>query len=437
MLAQLIEFWSLQEPNVVWVLICSLLLGAAAGSIGCLAFLQKKSLVGDALAHAALPGVATAFLITQSKDPFVIMLGATISSTLGFYTSELLINKTKIKEDSALAIVLSFYFAVGIFLLTIIQKMPSGNQAGLDKILFGQAAALVRHDVIVLSIIACLIICTIILGYRQLKALVFDATFALSIGLPTRCLQFFLSFAIILATITGLQLVGVVLIAALLLTPAAAAKYWTNSLASMLILAATFGAASGIFGTQVSYLYSQMPTGPWIVVALSIIFALSMLFAPARGFIPKLLRQRDNQKRIAEENIIRTIYKLIEQNQATLSHTNISAILAFRSIKKSQLEVILHRLQKSGQIEFVGSAISLTDNGLKTAKTLTRRHRLWEIYLSQKLNLPADHVHNDAEEIEHIITPEIEEALLAEIDIVGQDPHGKHIPHANLGEPHD
>ena len=377
MLQKISEFWSLQDPNVVWVLICSLLLGAAAGSIGCLAFLQKKSLVGDALAHAALPGVAAAFLVTHSKDPLIIMSGATISSALGFYTSAALIKYTKIKEDSALAIVLSFYFAVGIFLLTIIQKIPSGNQAGLDKILFGQAAALVRQDVIILSIVACSIICLIFFSFRQIRALVFDPNFALSIGLPTGLLQFLLSFAIILATITGLQLVGVVLIAALLLTPAAAAKYWTNSLSSMLFISAFFGAFAGIFGSQVSYLYSQMPTGPWIVVALSSIFAISMLFAPVRGLIPRLIRQRSNQQRIAEENILRTIYKLVEQQPNASSSTTISAILAFRSINKSQLEDLLNKLQRQGDISVNASSVSLNARGLQKAKTLTRRHRLW------------------------------------------------------------
>src|SRR5690606_7025568 len=141
------EFWSFSDPNVVWVVCGSLILGASAGAIGCFAFLRKRALTGDALAHAALPGVTSAFLLFQSRDPLVILGGAIVSCIAGYLVIEYLVNRTKVKEDSAFAIVLSLFFAFGIFQLTYIQKSEFAGQSGLDKLLFGQAAALVGDDV--------------------------------------------------------------------------------------------------------------------------------------------------------------------------------------------------------------------------------------------------------------------------------------------------
>lgn len=435
-LGNLFAFMALHDSNVRWVLAGSILLGMSTGAVGCFAFLQRRSLVGDTLAHAALPGVTVAFLLTHSRDPITILIGAAISCGLGFLCCEYLIHRTKIKEDSALAIVLSLFFALGIFLLSIIQRMPLGNQAGLDKLLFGQAASLVQRDIVILSLFAILVMAYIVLSYRQLRVIIFDPLYASTIGLHTKLLHASLSLTLILAVVIGLQLVGVVLVAALLLTPAAAARYWTNQLWKMLALAALFGGLAGLIGTQISYSAPRMPTGPWMVVAITIIFAFSLIAAPSRGLFARWYRSRRHLRRIAEENVLRSMFKFAEAGPGKEILIEPGQILSFRKFSSATLDRIIQRLLKRQELRRSGLYIGFTESGFRRAESLTRRHRLWEAYLTEQLQIPADHVHADAEEIEHILSPELETALVAEIQQVVKDPHGKIIPspRANNGD---
>ncbi len=418
----------LDNSNVRWVLAGACFLGLSTGLIGCFAFLQKKSLVGDTLAHAALPGVAAAFLITQNKSPFILALGATISCGLGFAACEYLSRRTKIKEDSALAIVLSLFFAAGVFLLSIIQRQPSGTQAGLDKLLFGQAAALVPSDLTLLAIVSLLTILFVVCFFRPLRALVFDPVYASTTLTQSHRLRWMLAFMLVLIVVTGLQLVGVVLVAALLLTPAAAARYWSDRLQNILILAALFGTISGIVGTQISLIAPRMPTGPWMVVTITLIFALSLACAPHRGLLARAYRRRRYSRRIHEENILRSLYKFSEKEVGAATLIEPRNILAFHSLSRASLERHIARLVHRGELRFQGTKLGFTPRGHKRAEALTRRHRLWEAYLNKSLQLPPDHVHADAEEIEHILSPDLEEALHRELDGATEDPHGRSIP---------
>lgn len=423
-----IDFWRLHDPNVRWVLFGSIMLGASAGVIGSFAFLRKRSLTGDALAHAALPGVTTAFMLTGSRDPIIIGLGAMVSCFVGYLTIEYLVNRTRIKEDSAFAIVLSLFFALGIFQLTRIQKIGLASQAGLDKLLFGQAAGLGSYDVKILALVSIGLLCFIGVAFRQLKAISFDRQYAQTIGIKVVLYELLLAVALVLAVVTGLQLVGVVLMAAILLTPAAAGRYWTDDLKKLLWLAGLFGALSGIAGANISYLAPRMPTGPWMVVAVTTIFAISFLMAPRRGLLGRIYRQNKVSKKITEENLLRTIFKIGESQGDFGCKVDSGDILNFRNMKLSELEGAIQRLHKKKMLSFEGGSYSLTNDGLSRAKEVTRFHRLWELYLTKHINVAQDHVHDEAEDIEHIITPELEKRLLAELDSPVQDPHGRTIP---------
>lgn len=425
-LKSLIEFWTLENPNVLWVLLGSSLLGASAGVIGCFTFLRKRSLVGDAMAHAALPGVTTAFIFFESRNPLVILTGATISCFIGMFVIEYLAKHTKIKPDSALAIVLSVFFAVGIFQLTLIQKNPVAAQAGLDKLLFGQAASLVRSDVSVLGTIAILIIGFVTVFFRKLKLISFDRLFAQTCGVHTRIYDFILALLVVLSVVIGLQLVGVVLIAAIVLTPAAAARYWSNNLSFVVILAGIFGAISGALGANISYVAPHMPTGPWIVVTATMIFIGSMFFAPERGVLSRLLSQRRFRQKIHDENTLRTLYKLSEA--ALEVGAQIKNVLNFRKMNARELYASARRLENKGYCKRRGDSYLLSESGIQRALELTRSHRLWELYLHKEIDIPADHVHEDAEEIEHILTPELEEQIIEQIGAEELDPHGQKIP---------
>jgi manganese/zinc/iron transport system permease protein len=422
-----LQFWSFRDPNVVWVLLGAVILGATAGGIGTFAFVRKRSLAGDALAHAALPGVTTAFVLAQSRDPSVIIIGAFVSCFLGFFSIEYLIHRTKVKEDSALAMVLSFFFALGVFHLSYIQKLPITGQSGLDKLLFGQAASLVRRDVMVLGMIGTVILIVTAALFHKFKAVSFDPAFARAVGVRVRSYEALLAVLIVLAVVIGLQLVGVVLMAALLMTPPAAARYWSRDLRVIVALSSLFGAASGVFGANISYLAPRMPTGPWIVVGITLIFTVSLFFAPEQGVLAAYRRRLRIRSRIAQENVLRTIFKIGEASRHRAG-VEPAEILRERSMDIRVLERSLAAAARSGLLNESEGRYRLTPEGYGKAAEITRFHRLWELYLSRNLHIASDHVHDDAEFIEHILTPELERKLSAELDSPGTDPHGQKIP---------
>ncbi len=270
----------------------SALLGMVSGALGCFAVLRRQGLLGDALAHAALPGICIAYLLTQTKAPIVLLLGAAAAGWIAAILLLQIVRHTRISEDSALGIVLSTFFAFGIVLLTFIAKRGSANQSGLDKFLFGQAAALVAEDVMTMAVLGGVALAIVALLYKEFKLLAFDAPFAASLGFNTDWLSVLLTSLIVVAVVIGLQTVGVVLMAALLVGPAVAARQWTNRLGVMVILAALFGALSGLVGALMSVSDEGIPTGPMVILSLTGIVLCSVFFAPERGLVWDAVRRR-------------------------------------------------------------------------------------------------------------------------------------------------
>lgn len=427
-----LEFFTIPSVNVAYVLLGCIILGISAGLLGCFAFLRKRSLLGDALSHAALPGVCAAFMLTGTKDPLVILAGAAVSCWAGALSIDWIVAHTRCKEDSALGMVLSVYFGLGVLLLTHIQNSGNAAQSGLDKFLFGQAASLVKGDVYTLGTLGVLMCLAVLVGYKEFKLVSFDPDFARSLGMPVRFVEIFLATLIVLAVCIGLQAVGVVLMAAMLVTPAAAARYWTNKLAHMLLLAVLFGGVSGAIGAYVSYLSTRMPTGPWMVVAISTIFIGSFLFAPRRGAVARIERQRRFRHKTARENVLRTMYKFGERAQEWHTPLSPNELLQHRDMPIGFLLRTIRRLADRGFVREASEGLYiLTERGVAEAERVTRLHRLWELYLMKKLEIAPDHVHGDAEEIEHILTPELEKRLLDELEGELTDPHGQVIPGAD------
>ncbi|MBS4197859.1 metal ABC transporter permease [Lederbergia citri] len=277
------------DPNTQWILFGSMLLGLCSGVIGSFAYLRKQSLMGDALSHAALPGVCIAFMLTGSKSVFFFLIGASIAGIIATFGIGFITRHTRIKQDSALAIVLTVFFGLGIVLLTEIQHSGTGNQSGLDKFLFGQAAALVLSDVLIMAITSIILISVCILLFKEFKLTSFDPGFASGMGFPVAFLEQLIMLLIVMAVVIGIQAVGVVLMSALLITPAVSARYWTEKLSVMVFLSGIFGALSGMVGTYISASGNNLPTGPIIVLAATAFFILSVIFAPGRGLLSKLL----------------------------------------------------------------------------------------------------------------------------------------------------
>lgn len=289
------------DPNTQWILLGTMLLGLSSGVIGSFAYLRKQSLMGDALSHAALPGVCVAFMLTGTKSIFFFLIGAIVSGVIATFMIGYITRNSRIKQDSALGIILTVFFGFGIVLLTQIQHSDSGNQSGLDKFLFGQAASMVQSDVYTMTVISVILVALSILFFKEFKLLSFDPGFAKGIGLPILMLDQFIMLLIVTAVVVGIQAVGVVLMAALLITPAVAARYWTEKLHIMVVLSGLFGALSGFAGTMISTMANNLPTGPLIVLSATTIFVISVIFAPRRGVIAKSMLQlsaRKNYQRI-------------------------------------------------------------------------------------------------------------------------------------------
>lgn len=343
-------------------------LGAICGVLGSFAVLRKESLLGDAISHAALPGIVLAFMITQAKDNYVLLIGAIISGLIGTLLISGIVTNTRLKKDAALGIVLSVFFGFGMLLLTFIQKNPDATQAGLDKYLFGQAATLMENDVKLLSIVLGLSLLVLLMFWKESKVALFDSDYAKSIGIKTRFLDSLISFFIVLAIVLGLQTVGVVLMSAMLLAPAAAARQWTNRLYVMLIIAAILGVISGVVGTAVSTTYNNLSTGPVIVVIAILIVIISFLFSPKRGLLMRQILFIRSRKKIEQTKVLLLMYNIAKTHD-DVGHPHSNKILNnFQGIGKN----VLKSLENQGWIKVNEGMWLMTEKGFNYAEELNK-----------------------------------------------------------------
>ncbi|GAA4297416.1 iron chelate uptake ABC transporter family permease subunit [Nibribacter koreensis] len=425
------EFLSMQDANVRFVTIGSVLLAASSAVVGCFTVLRKRALVGDAVAHAVLPGVCLAFILTGEKNPVVLLVGSFLTGWLSLVVIDLITSKSRIKEDTAIGLVLSVFFGIGVLLLTSIQHSGNENQSGLDKFLFGSAAALVGQDLYTFGAVAVLLLVSVVLLYKEFKLLSFDIAYARTIGLPVRKLELLLTTLTVLAVVVGIQSVGVVLMSAMLITPAAAARFWTDRLGAMIVIAAVMSAVCGAAGAFVSFTAPAMPTGPWIVMLLSMLAIFSFILAPNKGLLARYLSQRRVRRQMMRENILKTLFHLGEPTGEYQHSYSKNQILERRQLPVLKMQSALKTLSRQGLTQKSKQGWALTEAGKKEAQRVVRLHRLWELYLTQYLQVASDHVHEDAESIEHVLTPELEKRLEELLDYPTADPHQTKIPQSS------
>lgn len=342
------------------------ILGAVTGMLGSFAVLRKQSLLGDAISHAALPGIAIAFLITGAKDSNTLLLGALISGLIGTFWIRGIISKTHLKSDTALGLILSLFFGFGMLLLTFIQKQPNANQAGLDKYLFGQAATLVESDVWLMAIVTGICLFVLLLFWKEFKILLFDADYTKTLGFNTKFIDILITTFIVIAIVLGLQTVGVVLMSAMLLAPAAAARQWTNSLSVMVVLAAIFGAFSGVIGTAISASQNNLSTGPVIVLVASVFVMFSFIFSPNRGLLFKQIRFIKNRRDLELHKTLAFMHNIAETHE-DISHPHTIKILNnFQGFTRKTLQ----KLVDLDYVTLNSNMWSLTEKGFKTASNL-------------------------------------------------------------------
>ncbi len=412
----------LRDYNTRLVVISTVVLGAAAGLIGMFLLLRKRSLMGDALSHATLPGIAVAFMVMAalggSGKWFVgLLIGAAVAGLIGVGCVLVITRLTRLKEDTAMGVVLSVFFGLGTALLGVIQSMPQGNAAGLESFIYGKTASMVYSDFLLVSgvCVAVVVICG--LFFKELRLLCFDEGYAHAQGSSIWALDVLMLAMVTAVTVVGLQAVGLILIIALLIIPPAAARFWSDRLAVAMPLSAGIGAVSGWLGASISALTPDMPAGAVIVLVGSVFFILSMVFGSARGVWVRVVGHRRLIQKVGRQHLLRAVYEISERaiNKTTgggaLTGTkpavSFEQLLAARSWSGRQLRGLLSHAQRQGWIETHerGSRVRLTDQGAAHAARVVRNHRLWEMYLITHADIAPSHVDRDADQIEHVLSP--------------------------------
>lgn len=336
-------------------------LGIVAGALGTFAVLRRQALIGDAISHAALPGVALAYLVTGSKASLALMIGAALTGFVAVLLVGAVVRTTRVKQDAALGIWLSVFFGIGLVLLTYLQRRPDASQAGLDRFLFGQAATLLREDVITMAIAGALALFVMLLLWKELKLLSFDHEFGETLGLRMRMVDVVLTGLLVVAIVIGLQTVGAVLMASMIVAPAAAARQWTDRLGVMTVTAAGLGALAGVVGAVASAEVSRLPTGPTIVVVATLLVVVSLLAAPRRGLVFAAIRARTARRRLGRAAVLADLAQLEQQHEGTVQGHHAATIAAMERV---DVGPALSELERRGLVEQVSEGMwVLTDRG--------------------------------------------------------------------------
>lgn len=414
-LSEILNVLLLRDYNTRLVVVCTMLLGCACGLMGGFLLLRKRSLMGDTLSHATLPGVGLAFMLAvmlggDGKSLPVLLTGATITGVIGCMTVLFIRNHTRIKDDAAMGIVLSVFFGAGVVVLGFIQTMPQGSAAGLESFIYGKTASMVRSDFDLLMIVTGVVLVLSVLLFKEFRLLCFDEAYASAQGWPVKFLDVLLLGLVTAVTVAGLQAVGLILIIAFLITPAAAARFWTERLDSMLLLSAVIGGLSGWLGASISALAPRMPAGALIVLVAACGFLLSMLVGVERGVLVRWLRQHRLKRRIGRQHLLRALYEILEADESASAQIAIRSV-PFRQVRgrrtwsDHQLRRTIHQAYQDGLLEprTNDDAILLTEAGLDAAAQVTRNHRLWELYLIEYADVATSRVDRDADAVEHVL----------------------------------
>ncbi len=342
-------------------------LGIVSGVVGSYAVLRKQSLVGDVMSHAALPGIVLAFLIVGVKEQLPIFIGAALSAVLAVFLINLVTGNSRIKTDSAMGMALSVFFGLGLVLLTYAQKMPDANQAGLDKFLFGQAEALVEKDVLIIGLTGFFALLVVGLFWKEFKLLCFDPDFGGTMGFSMKSMDMLVTAVIVSAIVIGLQTVGVVLMSSMLITPAVAARQWTGNMGSMVILAALIAAVSGMTGVALSAGLENVPTGPAVIVCVSVIAFFSVLFSP-NGFFTLRFKDARSRREIKKDYVLKVLHNLaLEHDDPGYAHSE--RLLTLGSEKGFNVKKSLWELQTAGYVERAGEENwRLTSSGIREVR---------------------------------------------------------------------
>lgn len=420
--SDLFEVLTLQNYNTSLVVKSTMLLGGSSGLAGSFLLLRKRSLMSDTLSHACLPGIGLMFIVVTlsggvGKSLPLLLLGATISGALGVLMVTFIRNTTRIKDDAAMGIVLSVFFGLGVVMLSLIQTM-GGSAAGLESFIYGKTASMVQQDLDLLWWTGggCLILCAAF--QKEFSLICFDEEFAKALAWPVHALDALMMGLVVAVTVVGMQAVGLILIIAFMIIPAAAARFWTEKYQRMWMLAGIIGALSGWIGSSMSALLPRLPAGAIIVLVSGIVFVFSMFFGGARGVLKIKRHQHRMRRRIGRQHLMRAVFEIQEADPLPgNSPVSVSELLQKRSWNRKHLQRLVSLALKEDHIESVeGDRLQLSESGYAEASRYTRNHRLWELYLIRFADVAARHVDRDADRVEHVLGPDLVRQLEEELD---------------------
>jgi len=358
------------------VVLGAAVLGIAAGVLGAFAVLPRRSLVGDALAHSALPGVAVAFLVTGAKDPAALLVGAAIAGMIGALMMVGIERTSRIRPDAAIGVVLSSFFSLGVVLLTYISGTGNAQQAGLESYLFGQAAGLLEGDVAVMAGLAVAALACVAIAFRPLKVAVFDREFAASVGLPVRVLELLTTALLVVAIVIGLRAVGAILMVAMLIVPTVTARQFTHRLGVLLPLAGAIGAGVGVTGALLSS-RAEVPTGPVIVLTGTVVVLAAVLFAPGRGVLWAGVRRRGERRSARAAGVLVDLETAMHAGPPpTLAQLAMASARPRREVRRG-----LRDLDRAGLLERDDGRLRLSESGAAAAHAALEDRRLWSAWL--------------------------------------------------------
>ncbi len=421
----------LRAPTIGCMLMCF-----SAALIGVIIFLRKQSLIGEVLSHAAYPGVVLGIIIAAGLEwnaanilgiPILIMTGAFITALLGLWIIHFLVTKIKMSSDAVLCFILSAFFGIGLTLSSRVQFTNTALYKQSINYLYGQAATMTDIHIFIYGTLSIAVLLTILIFYKEIQAITFDRDFAKSMNIPIRLIDSLVFLLVVLAVVIGIRSVGIVLMSAMLIAPAVAARQYTHKLSVMLMLAGFFGMMSGYFGNLFSVQLGvgfALPTGPMVVIVAASIAFLSLLFAPKRGLLIRYIRIVHFRYQCLCENVLKQIWRHGPEQPLSFKEMGI-----YQNTSPVYLYFACQRLVRNGwMVRSEENKYILTTEGQLRASRIVRLHRLWEVYLADYLGMGLERVHRSAEEMEHILTPEIEKELTILLQDPKKDPHHQPIP---------
>ncbi len=417
-----------------WTILAALLASLSCASLGCFLVLRRMSLLGDAISHAILPGLAFAFLITESRDPLPMFIGAAICGLLTAFLSQFLAKYCNVDKGASLGVVFTTMFAIGVITLRV-----AADHVDLDPgcVLYGlleftplDTMLLISYEipraVVILGAMFIVNVILISLFFKELTLVSFDSALATTLGISATLVHYLLMGAVAATSVAAFESVGSILVVAMFIVPGAVARLFSDRMKTTMIVSLFVGSLASVIG-YIGAVWINTSIAGMISVTLGIFFLLAVILAPRYGLLSKGARLFWHRIRVFSEDILGLMYRVEKERHRSfpLSTNNISQALGGGIMP----HLALFSLRISKAISPTDHrTFALTTTGQENAKRIIRSHRLWESYLVNFLNLNPDHVHDTAMALEHITTKEIETALTEEIPDTTKDPHGKDIP---------